>query len=123
MSSLAVSFILAVFQSLLANGGMYFLKRCAPEATLARAKALLAEPLFWTGVGLYGLSFLLLIVLVGRERLTFLVPFTMSVHFVISGLIGTLLLGERLTPLLLTGMAVIAVGVALLAFGREQVAP
>ena len=120
MNSLAITFVLAVLQSLLANTGLYLLKRAAPEATVERAKALLAEPLFWGGVGFYGLSFLLLIVLIGRERMTFLVPFTMSVHFAISALIGVFLLHERISPLLIAGMAVIAVGVALMACGREH---
>ncbi len=123
MSGLALSGILVVVQALLANTGMYFLKRAAPAASLDRARELLTEPFFWLGVGLYGLSFLVLIVLVGRERLIFLVPFAMSLHFVISAVIGTLLLGERLNPMLIAGMAVIAVGVVLMALGRPETAP
>ena len=118
MNNLTYSVILAVFQTLLANGGMYFLKRCSPEPSLVHAKYMLSMPSFWVGILSYGTSFLLLILLIGRERLTFLVPFTMSLHFIVSAVVGVLLLDERLSLSLVIGMGIISIGVAFVALGR-----
>lgn len=62
------------------------------------------------GVVCYGVSFLLFLLMLWRERITYTLPIATGLSYMGSVLAARLLLGERVSPIQGVGIVVIAVG-------------
>ena len=82
-------------------------------AWLARV---LAQPLVWLGLGLYGVSSLLWLVVLARAPLSVAYPM-LSLGYVAVAILGRLLFAEALTATKVAGILLVCLGVALLAQG------
>lgn len=87
-----------------------------PRSVLRFLGRALSEKWFWAGIGLLALGFFSLLELLSRADVSFAIPAT-ALSFVVGGLGAKLFLGERLTPLRWAGIALVSLGVALVALG------
>jgi multidrug transporter EmrE-like cation transporter len=99
--------LLAVVTALCSALGIVMLKRGLEHGVVHTA------PLV-AGLLIYGLGITLGIVLVGRYAVSLAYPIVVGLSLVVLAAISALALGETLSPLKLTGMAFIVLGVVLL---------
>jgi multidrug transporter EmrE-like cation transporter len=87
----------------------------AGAAALLKALPGMAGNVFlWLSLLCYGVSIISWMVVLSRVEVSFAYPF-LSVGYVISALIGYFFLGESVTPVRIAGIAVICIGVILIA--------
>jgi small multidrug resistance pump len=103
-----------VLLAVLCNAAAQLLiKRAAPAALLPLAQWF--DPRLLTAVLLYGVSFILTALVYARLPLSLASPLMAGAVFLLIGLGAVDLLGETLGPLRLSGMALVVLGIALLA--------
>lgn len=88
----------------------------SPRALLGFLIRALREKWFWIGVGLLALGFFSLLMLLTWADVSLVIPAT-ALSFVVGGIAAKLFLGERLAPLRWAGIALVSLGVALVALG------
>jgi drug/metabolite transporter (DMT)-like permease len=88
----------------------------SPGALLGFLIRAFKEKWFWMGVGLLTLGFFSLLTLLTWADVSLVIPAT-ALSFVVGGLAAKIFLGEHLTALRWTGIALVSVGVALVAMG------
>ena len=88
----------------------------SPRSVLSFLARALREKWFWAGIGLLAIGFFSLLDLLSWADVSFAIPGT-ALSFVAGGLGARLLLGEHLTPLRWAGIALVSLGVALVALG------
>lgn len=118
MSGLVVALWIA--NLLLDTGGQLAFKAAAGDERagdgLARWKYMLARPWIWTGIGCYVAEFLVWIAFLSLVPLSEGVLLG-SINIVAIMVAGRFLFKEKLTPLRVTGILLVAVGVAVVGFG------
>ena len=85
--------------------------------SLADLRHLLAEPLFWVALALYGLATLLWVFLLQRVALTYAYPFV-ALAFVLVPLGAAAFFGERLSVGFFVGTALIVAGICVTGLSR-----
>lgn len=109
------------FALMLAAGQLLF-KLTAERAPVIRGlgdlRHLLAEPMLWLALVLYGVATLLWIFLLQRVALSQAYPFA-ALGFVLVPIGAAVLFGERLTASLLIGTAFIVVGICVTTLSRS----
>lgn len=88
----------------------------SPRSLLRFLIHALQEKWFWIGVGLLALGFFSLLTWLTWADVSSVIPAT-ALSFVAGGLAAKLFLGEQLAPLRWAGIALVSVGVALVALG------
>ncbi|HLY63489.1 MAG TPA: EamA family transporter [Terriglobia bacterium] len=88
----------------------------SPRALLVFLIRALKQKWFWAGLGLLALGFFSLLTLLTWADVSLVIPAT-ALSFVVGGLAAKLFLGERLVPMRWAGIALVSIGVALVAMG------
>ncbi|KAF1005289.1 MAG: 4-amino-4-deoxy-L-arabinose-phosphoundecaprenol flippase subunit ArnE [Luteibacter sp.] len=118
MSGLVVALWIA--NLVLDTGGQLAFKAAAGDERagdgLARWKYMLARPWIWVGIGCYVAEFLVWIAFLSLVPLSEGVLLG-SINIVAIMVAGRFLFKEKLTPLRVTGILLVAVGVAVVGFG------
>jgi len=107
--------LLLISYAILGSLGLTFIKK---DLNLSASFVISAlNPLFLTGILLYGASFLLWLKILNSHDLSLAFPVASSALFVFISLFSSLILGEHLSFLKIIGMVVITVGIILVARG------
>jgi multidrug transporter EmrE-like cation transporter len=93
------------------RAGAAAVEAAGPISTLITA---FRSPLVWLGLGLYGLGALAWILVLTRLDLSLAYPF-LALNFILIAVASRLLLGEAIPPLRWGGIAVICIGILLIA--------
>jgi drug/metabolite transporter (DMT)-like permease len=88
----------------------------SPRVLLGFLVRALREKWFWAGLGLLALGFFSLLTLLTWADVSLVIPAT-ALSFVLGGLAAQLFLGEHLAPVRWAGIALVSLGVALVALG------
>jgi multidrug transporter EmrE-like cation transporter len=84
------------------------------ELSAASLRALLASPIVWGGLVLFGVSAVVWLFALSRASLSFAYPFA-SLSYVLILLFGRFTLNEQVTPLRVGGVALIVTGIVMVA--------
>jgi drug/metabolite transporter (DMT)-like permease len=76
--------------------------------------AMVGNGFLWLSIFCYGVSIIAWMVVLSRVEVSFAYPF-LSVGYIVSALAGHFLLSEAVTPVRIAGIAVICIGVLLIA--------
>jgi drug/metabolite transporter (DMT)-like permease len=85
--------------------------------TMSLLKALpdmITNIFLWLSLMCYGISILTWMIVLSRVEVSFAYPF-LSIGYIISAVIGYFFMGETVTPIRIAGVAVICIGVVLIA--------
>lgn len=112
-----ISILLSVFLNcsaqLLMRKGMMKTGEMSVAAIASNFGILISNIWLWLAILCYGLSILLWMSVLSKVELSFAYPF-LSVGYVISAVVGHLLLGENLSAIRIAGVIVICIGVVLI---------
>lgn len=103
--------------ALLSTGGVLLLRTAMKDVDQLSAESirnLIADPAFWLGFVLYGLSFLTWLLALRRYEVVVIFPVFVAVGYACVVLGGYLFLGESLSASRVLGILVIFAGMALL---------
>jgi drug/metabolite transporter (DMT)-like permease len=115
LMSFTVVTILVVSSLLAAGGQLMFKMGVTGRSSLAE----LVNPMIFLGFGAYAAGTMLWLYGLSKAPLYSVYPFTL-LTFVLVGIMSVFVLGERPTPLVMAGAAVIVAGVVLVALGTEK---
>ena len=120
MSPSTVNTVAVVAFTLLLASGQFLFKFVAQRvAGLPAAQSLITlatQPVFYGAVGLYGISTILWIWILGRMPLSQAYPW-MSLGVVLVPAIGVLMFGEQVRPMFWLGVVLIVAGIILTQYG------
>jgi multidrug transporter EmrE-like cation transporter len=110
-----VSILLNAGAQLLMRSGMLRVGEVEIGASLIKAVPRMATNIFlWLSMVCYGISIASWMVVLSKVEVSFAYPF-LSIGYVISAVIGYFFMGESITAIRIAGIAVICVGVILIA--------
>jgi multidrug transporter EmrE-like cation transporter len=120
-----VNFVLILASVLLNAVAQIFLKKgmlavgklsFALKTVIAAIPSIAANPYIWGGFLSFGLSVFTWLIVLSRVEVSYAYPFS-SIGYIVTTIAGYLLLGESLTLYKLAGIAVICIGICILARG------
>lgn len=108
-----MTFLYLGIYAVLSSSGLALLRREFTSITGQSWFTLLSHPLFWLGGVLYGVGFLMWLVLLSKNDLSFIFPIAAGSLVVSTMLLGSLFLKESIPPLRILAAGCILVGIVL----------